>query len=102
MTLIQIVLAIGLALLALLVTMPIVRRGQSRATIDLLRSELAVETTAREAQEKRCSKEIGDLRSQHDRELGELRGQLAVVTRDFARTIAAELVGAMREAGVIK
>lgn len=96
------VIAVGLFLLGLAALWPYLRAGKTKATIELLQSELNVERDARIAQERRCEAKIADANRIHAREIGELRGQLAVVTRDFAKTIAVEVVGALRDSGVIE
>jgi hypothetical protein len=91
--------AIGVCLLGLVAAYPLVRNKRGLATITLLDSELAIQTKAREAQEERCRAEVASLRSRHDREIGEVRGQLAVVTDSFAETIAKRVVDVLREGG---
>lgn len=68
---------------------PFVRGKSTQATIDLLKSELAVERDARLEQDRRCVAEIN-----------ELRGQLRIVTREFAVTIGRQVVQAIRDDGL--
>lgn len=70
-------LAIGAFLLALAALAPFIRGQARKATVELLRTELQVEREAREAQERRCTAQIA-----------ELRGQVKVVTDAFAEVIA--------------
>lgn len=85
--------------LGMLAAMPIVRRSQSKATIELLRSELQVETEAREAQDRRHKDEVASLRLKCEREVAELRGRLDVVTEAFAETIAAKVLEYLQREG---
>lgn len=75
--------------------LPFVRGKSRQASLDLLRSELAIERDARQEQDKRCTAEIA-----------ELRGQLKTLTHDFAaiiaRQVATEVVDVMRADGIIK
>lgn len=86
---------IGIAA-ALAVAWPIVRSKQTVSTIDLLRSELAIEKTAREDQERRCIAQVSEIERRYAKEIGELRGQIGALTPQFAKTLA-EL---LREEGV--
>lgn len=83
----------GLAATALVLggLLPFVRGKSRQSSLDLLQSELAIERTARQAQEVRCSAEVA-----------ELRGQMHTLTQSFAKIIAAEVVAVMRADGVIK
>lgn len=90
MTLGQFATLVGVVL-ALAVLLPFVAGAKRKATLDLLRAELAVERDAREQQEVRCRTEIA-----------ELRGQLQVVNEGFAKVIAREVVKVMRDDGVIR
>jgi hypothetical protein len=76
--------------LALAVLVPFVRGASRKATLDLLREELMVEREARISQERRCVAEVA-----------ELRGQLQVLTGQFARIIAHDVLQALRDEGVL-
>lgn len=93
-------------LVGLIAATPYIRRGQSKATIELLRSELAVETDARIAQEKRCDEKIDELDRKHEREVGELRGQVKVVNERFAatlgRSVGQHVIDTMHREGYLK
>lgn len=78
------------------VAWPVLRSKQTSATIDLLRSELAVEKDARIAQEGRCTEQLKEQDRRHAVEIAELRGRVASMTPEFARTLA----GMLREEGV--
>lgn len=95
------IIAILVFIAGLLAALPLVRASRTKATISLLTSELAVETGAREAQERRHQEKITELERNHAREIGELRGQLAVVTASFAETIANKVIEALEAKGVL-
>lgn len=69
---------------------PFVRKGQIRASLELLQTQFEIEHEARLASDKKCSQE-----------LAELRGQLSVVTDRFAQTIADKVEVALVHSGVI-
>ncbi len=94
-------LGVGVALAAIVVSvgvgMPLLRKKSLAATIDLLREQLSVEREERKEQEKRCREDLANERAERTREVSELRGQLAVVNRDFAKVIAHEVLGFLRD-----
>lgn len=81
---------VGVALVLAALT-PFLNARRRQATLDLVEQELAIEREARLAQEIRYQTEIA-----------ELRGQLKVVTHEFAKTIAVEVVRVMRDEGVLE
>lgn len=95
------IIAVALFIGGLLAALPLVRASRTKATISLLTSELAVETGAREAQERRHQEVVTEMGRRHASEIGELRGQLNVVTEAFAETIAAKVLVALEAKGVL-
>lgn len=95
------IIAVAIFIGGLLAALPLVRASRTKATISLLTSELAVETGAREAQERRHQEKIAEMGRVHASEIGELRGQLAVVTASFAETIATKVIDALGAKGVL-
>lgn len=91
----------GIALAAIIVSigvgMPLLRKKSLAATITLLREQLDVEREERRAQERRCREDLANERAERTSQVSELRGQLAVVTRDFAKVIANEVVAFLRD-----
>jgi hypothetical protein len=81
---------------SLAVAWPFVRRKQALASLELLRSELAIESQARKDQAERCTAELKEQDRRHSVEIAELRGRLAAQTPEFARTLA----GFLREEGI--
>lgn len=89
--------SLGGLILLLAVFLPFIQAGRRKATLELVERELSIERDAREEQEKRHK--ASEARCQA--ELARLSGRLDLVTQDFARIIAQELVSVMRAEGVI-
>ncbi len=109
------IVTIAIAVLALAAATPLVYRQRKKATVDLEETTLAlaqreiqIERDARLAQEQRCNERIDELTRKHNAELaahkesnaaeiGELRGQVNVMTDRFVASIVeAVLAGITR------
>ena len=79
-----------LGILTLIIGVPLLRTRSLAATISLQKEQLQIERTERQAQEVRCREDVA-----------ELRGQVTVVTRDFARVIAGEVISVFIDSGLL-
>lgn len=100
------IIPIAISILLFIAGTPLVRRQRKKATVELEESTLAlaqreidVERSARlaaearcteriEAQDRRHARELADHREQNAAKLGQLEGQVSVLTEQFAGTIA--------------
>lgn len=90
-------LGVAALILSLAILLPFVAGARRKATLELLRTELAVEREARLAQDTRYKEQ----EARCNQQIAELRGQLRVVNDSFAKVIAREVVQVMRDEGVI-
>lgn len=111
------VIPLVVAVVAFIAATPFVRRQRKKASVDLEETTLAlaqreiqIERDARLAQEARCTERIERAERRHSDELaqhrednaaklGELQGQVNVLTASFAETIATAVLHRMEESG---
>ncbi len=77
--------------ITLALLLPFVQGARRKATLELVEKELEIEREARRAQGIRC-----------DEEIARLAGRLDVITKDFARVIATEVIRVLRADGGFK
>lgn len=86
------IVAIAIGAATILTLLAIGARGSIlKATNDVLEKAVRTEREERKETEARCREEVA-----------ELRGKVATLTRDHARTVAHEVIAVFREEGVLR
>lgn len=100
--LVYLFIAVGAVAFAAAALWPFLRAKSAKSTLELQQAEITARDSALERiradmaeQERRCTVTLQEQDRRHTSEIGELRGQLTVVTASFAETIARAVIAAL-------